>query len=105
MPAEHRIHQSLLAPPFFLGVTFEVLVGELVFLLGLFVGFGASKVVLIYGALTLLVVHPLIARFLARDPLALRLLVESMHYRRFYPAHGTLVPTAVAKPRGCLPKV
>jgi type IV secretory pathway VirB3-like protein len=103
--AERRIHQSLLEPPFFLGVTFDVLVAEIAFLLGLFVAFGVSKVAAVYAALTLLVAHPVLARFVARDPLALRLLVASFEYRRFYPARGSLAPAAGVRPRPCLPKV
>ena len=105
MAAGRRIHQSLLEPPLFLGVTFDVLVAELAFLLGLFVAFGASKIVLVYAALTLLIAHPLLARLVAKDPLALRLLAASFQYRRFYPARGTLLPVAGAKPLGSLPKV
>ncbi len=105
MAAERRIHQSLLQPPFFLGVTFDVIVAEIAFLLGLFVAFGASKVVLVYALLTLLVAHPILARSVRRDPLALRLLVASFGYRRFYPARGSLLPPAGFKPRPCLPKV
>ncbi len=105
MPAERRIHQSLLQPPFFLGVTLDVLLAETVFLLGLFVGFGASRIVLVYAVLTLLVVHPILARSVRRDPLALRLLAASFEYRRVYPARGTLLPPAGFKPRSCLPRV
>ena len=105
MTAERRIHQSLLQPPFFFGVTFEVLAGEIAFLLGLFIAFGASRVVLVYAGLTLVLAHPLLARFLARDPLVLRLLAASLDYRRFYPARGTLLPPAGFRPRPCLPKV
>lgn len=106
MAAKDRIiHQSLLEPPFFLGVTFEVLAGEIAFLLGLFVAFGASKVTVVYAALTLLIAHPILARFIRRDPLALRLLLASLEYRRFYPARGSLVPPSGFKPHACLPKV
>ncbi len=105
MPEKRLIHQSLLQPPFFLGVTFDVLVAEIAFLLGLFVAFGASKVVLVYAALTLLLAHPILARFVRRDPLALRLLAASLSYRRFYCARGSLVPPAGFRPRSCLPKV
>ena len=105
MPAERRIHQSLLEPPFFLGVTFDVLVAEVAFLLGLFVAFGASRVVAVYAALTLLLAHPALARLVSRDPLALRLLVASFSYRRFYPARGSLLPVAGFKPRTCLPRI
>ncbi len=105
MPAERRIHQSLLQPPFFLGVTFDVLVAEIAFLLGIFVAFGASKVVLVYAVLTLLVAHPILARCVRQDPLALRLLASSFGYRRFYSARGSLLPPASFRPRSCLPKV
>ncbi len=105
MPAERRIHQSLLQPPFFLGVTFDVLLAEIAFLLGLFVAFGASRVVLVYAALTLLLAHPMLAALVRKDPLALRLLATSFQYRRFYPARGTLLPATGFKPRSCLPKV
>jgi len=105
MAAERRIHQSLLKPPFFLGVTFEVLVGEIAFLLGLFIAFGASKVVVVYALLTLVVAHPILARLIAKDPLVLRLLAASLEYRRFYPARGTLLPAATFRPRSCLPRV
>ncbi len=105
MPAERRIHQSLLRPPFFLGVTFDVIVGEIAFILGLFVAFGASRVVLVYALLTLLVAHPVLARLVRRDPLALRLLTASFVYRRFYAARGTLLPPAGFRPRPCLPRV
>ena len=105
MAAERRIHQSLLRPPFFLGVTVDVLAAEIAFLLGLFVAFGASKVVLVYALLTLLVAHPILARLVRRDPLALRLLLASLQYRRFCPARGTLLPPAGFRPRPCLPSV
>ena len=105
MPQARRIHQSLLEPPFFLGVTFDVLVAEIAFLLGLFIAFGASKVVAVYAALTLVLAHPSLARFIRRDPLALRLLAASLQYRRFYSARGSLVPPTGFRPRSCLPKV
>ncbi len=105
MAAERRIHQSLLEPPRFLGVTFDVLVAEIALLLGLFGAFGASKLVAVYAALTLLLVHPVLARLVRRDPLALRLLWASFGYRRFYPARGSLLPAAGFKPRSCLPLV
>ncbi len=105
MPAERRIHQSLLQPPFFLGVTFDVLVAEIAFLLALFVAFGASRVVLVYAVLTLLLAHPALARLVRRDPLALRLLAASFDYRRFYCARGSLLPPAGFRPRPCLPRV
>ena len=66
---------------------------------------GASKVVVVYGLLTLIVAHPVLARFISRDPLALRLLAASLGYRRFYPARGSLLPAAGFRPRPCLPKV
>ncbi len=103
--AERRIHQSLLRPPFFLGVTVDVLFGELAFLLGLFLAFGVSKVVLVYGLLTLLLAHPALARLVSKDPLALRLLFASLGYRRFYPARGTLLPHSGSRPRPCLPRI
>ncbi len=105
MARERRIHQSLLRPPFFLGVTVDVLFAELGFLLGLFVAFGASKVVFVYALLTLLLAHPALARLVSKDPLALRLLAASLGYRRFYPARGTLLPAAGLRPRPCLPRV
>ncbi len=105
MPAERRIHQSLLHPPFFLGVTLEVLLAEIAFLLGLFVALGASRVVLVYAALTLVVVHPILARLVHRDPLVLRLLADSFAYSRWYPARGSLLPAIGFKPRPCLPRV
>ena len=105
MPAERRIHQSLLRPPFFLSVPFDVLVAEIAFLLGLFVAFGASKVIVVYGLLTLLLAHPALARLTRRDPLVLRILATSLEYRRFYPARGTLLPARGIRPRPCLPKV
>lgn len=105
MSAERRIHQSLLQPPLFLGVTFDVLVAEIAFLLGMFLALGASKVVLVYAGLTLLVAHPILARLVRKDPLALRLFLESFAYRRFYPARGTLLPPAGFIPRACLPRV
>ena len=105
MPAERRIHQSLLRPPFFLGVTLDVLVAEIAFILGLFVAFGASRIVLVYAVLTLVVAHPVLARSVRKDPLALRLLASSFEYRRVYPARGSLLPPVGFKPRSCLPKV
>ncbi len=105
MAAERRIHQSLLKPPLFLGVTLDVLVAEVAFLFGVFIAFGASKVVVVYALLTLLLAHPLLARLVDRDPLALRLFAESLSYRRFYPARGSLAPSAGVKPRSCLPRV
>ncbi len=105
MAGERRIHQSLLRPPFFLGVTVDVLFAELAFLLALFVAFGASKVVFVYALLTLLLAHPALARLVRKDPLALRLLAGSLAYRRFYPARGTLLPLAAFRPRSSLPRV
>ncbi len=105
MPAERRIHQSLLRPPFFLGVTIDVLVAEIAFFLGLFVAFGASRVVLVYALLTLMIAHPVLARLVGKDPLALRLLFASFRYRRFYPARGSLLPAAGFKPHSCLPRI
>ncbi len=105
MARERRIHQSLLKPPFFLGVTVDVLFAELAFMLGMFVAFGASKVVLVYALLTLLLAHPALARLVSKDPLALRLFASSLGYRRFYPARGTLLPAAGLRPRSCLPRV
>lgn len=105
MPHERRIHQSLLRPPFFLGVPFDVLVSEVAFLLGLFVAFGASKVIVVYALLTLLLAHPALARLTRRDPLVLRFLAASLSYQRFYPARGTLLPGRSFRPRPCLPRV
>ncbi len=105
MARERRIHQSLLRPPFFLSVPFEVLVGEAAFLLGLFVAFGASRIVLVYCLLTLLLAHPVLARLTRRDPLALRIFASSLAYRRFYPARGSLLPARGLRPRPCLPRL
>ncbi|MCP3960784.1 MAG: hypothetical protein GY719_23310 [bacterium] len=105
MARERRIHQSLLRPPLFLSVPFDVLVAELAFLLGLFVAFGASRVVLVYAVLTLLLAHPMLARLTAKDPLALRIFAASLAYRRFYPARGTLLPARGFRPRSCLPRL
>ena len=105
MARERRIHQSLLRPPFFLGVPFDVLVAEVAFLLGLFVAFGASKVIVVYAVLTLLVAHPALARLTARDPLVLRILAASLGYARFYPGRGTLVPVEGSRPRPSLPRL
>ncbi len=105
MATERRINKSLLDPPTFLGVTFDVLVAEIAFLLGLFAGFGATRLVAVYAALTLLLAHPLLARLVRRDALAPRLLWASFGYRRFYAARGTLLPAAGFKPRSCLPRV
>ena len=105
MARERRIHQSLLRPPFFLGVPFDVLVAEVAFLLGLFVAFGASKVIVVYAVLTLLVAHPALARLTRRDPLVLRILAASLGYERFYPARGSLLPARSFRPRPCLPRI
>lgn len=104
MATPRRIHQSLLTPPFFLGVPLEALFAEVLFLLAGFSVFGLSKVFVVYAALTLTLAHPLLCRLTRREPLALRLLAASLAYSRFYPARGTLKPFRPILPKPCLPR-
>ena len=104
MGVERRIHPSLLRPPFFFGVPLDVLVLELAFLLLLFGLVGFSQTFFVFGALTLLVAHPLLAHFTREDPLAIRIFFDALTYRRVYPARGSLVPPRAVRPRPCLTK-
>ena len=104
MAQERRIHPSLLRPPFFYGVPLDVLVLELAFLLGLFGLVGFSKTFFVFGALTLLVAHPILGKVTREDPLAIRIFFDAMAYRRVYAARGSLVPQVAVRPRPCIAK-
>ncbi len=105
MSTERRIHPSLLRPPFFYGVPLDVLALELAFLLVLFGLVGFTKAFFVFGALTLLVAHPILSKVTRQDPLAIRLFLDALAYRRVYACRGSLVPNVAVRPRPCLAKV
>lgn len=92
-------HPALIRPVLYAGVERPVVAIEGMLVGSFAANLGPRLATLAIAALVVGVIHPILARLTARDPMATAIYARSLRWRKHYPAHsdlglrGRVVPT------------